>query len=119
MSRHCTTTSQSSYPYWFVPTDGLTLFRRDCLRSINLDWKQLHHMRAGRQQQLQGILDKYSDLFKDEMGIIKGTKVTIHIQPDACPWFFRLRTVPYAYMAKWRPNFSAYKTLESFNQSSF
>ena len=71
-----------------VPTDGPTLFGRDWLRAINLDWKQLHHMRAARQQPLQDILDKYSDLFNDEMGILKGTKVTIHIQPDARPQFF-------------------------------
>ena len=83
-----------------VPTDGPTLFGRDWLRAINLDWKQLHHMQAARQQPLQDILDKYSDLFKDEMGILKGTKVTIHIQPDARPRFFRPRPVPYALRGK-------------------
>ena len=29
-----------------VPTDGPTLFGHDWLKVINLDWKQLHHMRA-------------------------------------------------------------------------
>ena len=46
-----------------VSTHGPTLFGRDWLRVISLDWKQLHHMRTARQQPLQDILDKYSDLF--------------------------------------------------------
>ena len=35
-------------------------------------------MRAARQQSLKDILDKYSDLMKDEMDIFKGIKATIH-----------------------------------------
>ena len=78
-----------------VPTNGPTFFGCNWLRAINLDWKQLHHMRAARQQPIQDILDKYSNLFKDGMGILKGTKSIIYIQPDARPRFFRPLPVPY------------------------
>ena len=79
-----------------VPTDGPSLFGRDWLKAIVLDWKQLNYVYSIRHRALQDVLDQYSDLFKEGMGTLQGTTVKIHIEQDARPRFFRARPVPYA-----------------------
>lgn len=83
-----------------VPTDGPTLFGRDWLKAIRLNWPQLNHLRSLQNRALQDVLDRYKDLFKDEIGTLKATKVTLHVQPNARPRFFRSRPVPYALRGK-------------------
>ena len=71
-----------------VPTDGPSLLGRDWLKVLYLDWKQFHHLHVGRDQTLQHVLDKHTSLFKEEMGTLRGTEVTIHIQENAHPCSF-------------------------------
>lgn len=87
-------------PLLVVPTDGPSLFGRDWLKELQLDWKQLHHVQLQRCQALQNVLDRHAPLFNDELGTLRDTKVTIHVQPDAHPRFFRPRPVPYALRGK-------------------
>lgn len=49
---------------------------------------------------LQRVLNKHDDVFKDELGTLKGTKATIHVKQDATPRFFRPRSVPFAMRTK-------------------
>ena len=49
---------------------------------------------------LQQVLGKHEEVFKEELGTLKGTKATIHVKPNAVPCFFRPRSVPYAMRAK-------------------
>ena len=46
------------------------------------------------------MLDKYPELFKNELGILKGTKAKIHIDPQAIPGFFKPRSIPYVLREK-------------------
>jgi hypothetical protein len=48
---------------------------------------------------LQEVLDKHS-VFKDELGLVKGTEAKIHVDPQAAPRFCKPRTVPYALREK-------------------
>ena len=48
--------------------------------------------------QLHELLDKYSGVFSEELGTIKGQKATIDIVPGAKPRYHKARTVPYAYL---------------------
>ena len=83
-------------PLLVVPTDGPSLFGRDWLHAITLDWKELNRVHQVRHRALQDVLDQYADLFKPEMGTLQGTTVKIHVKSNACPQFFRARPVPYA-----------------------
>ena len=49
---------------------------------------------------LQGILDKSQELFKEELGLLKGTSVKIHIDKNATLLFYKSRMVPYALREK-------------------
>lgn len=42
------------------------------------------------------MLDKHENVFKDELGTLKGAKATIHVQKDAPPHFSHPRSVPFA-----------------------
>ena len=45
---------------------------------------------------LEYLLDKYGDLFVDELGTIKPFSAKLHVNPQDKPKFFKARTVPYA-----------------------
>ena len=41
------------------------------------------------------MVDKYSEVFKDELGTLQGTKAKIHVDPQATLKFFKPRSVLY------------------------
>ncbi len=45
-------------------------------------------------------MDQYTDVFKDELGLIKGSTVEIYKEADATSCFFNARSVPYALCLK-------------------
>ena len=45
---------------------------------------------------LKRVLDKHQDLFKEELGLIKGVKAKIYINKEATPKCFKPRQVPFA-----------------------
>ena len=79
-----------------VVGSGPTLMGRDWLKVFHLDGSQLHRV-SSDSGRLQRILDKHSAMFKDELGLVKGTLARIHI---AKPCFHPPRPVPYALRAK-------------------
>ena len=76
-----------------VEGDGPSLLGRGWLEDIYLDWRELKNRRkAGKVQvkttenTLQQVLNKHKDVFKEELGTLKGTKATIHVKQDALPY---------------------------------
>ena len=51
-------------------------------------------------ERLQTMLDKYSDVFEDELGAFKSAKVKLTLKEDAQAHFFKSRAVPYALRPK-------------------
>ncbi|CAL9702513.1 unnamed protein product [Knipowitschia caucasica] len=49
---------------------------------------------------IQDVLDKYADVFKDELGTLKGIKAAISVKPDAVPKFHKARALPFAMKEK-------------------
>ncbi|KAL5517714.1 hypothetical protein EMCRGX_G003317 [Ephydatia muelleri] len=45
---------------------------------------------------IQKLLSRHSELFKDELGLVKGVTVKLYVDPSATPRFFRPRSVPHA-----------------------
>ena len=77
-----------------VQGEGPSLLGCDWLRELRLDWGAVH--KSGAQDQLQAILDDYSDLFKEDLGLIRGVKAKIHVSQQAKPCFCKLRAVPFS-----------------------
>lgn len=82
-----------------VKGEGPSLLGRDLLQKVHLNWWEIW----GEVKSItvaQDILAKYADVFRDELGTLKGTLVKLCVDPNAQPRFFKPRTVPYAMRAK-------------------
>ena len=90
---------------YVVKTQGPALFGRDWLRQIQLNWRTVKSItkkvpRKDRQQRLQKLLDKYSEIFEEKVGTLKSTKARLTMNEDTQPKFCRARPVPYALQPK-------------------
>ena len=79
-------------PLLIVPGDGPALWGRNWLSAIQLNWPYIKNIT----QEIEPILSKYSELFKEELGTLKGVEIKLSIAKDANPRFKRPRPVPYA-----------------------
>ena len=80
-----------------VKGDGPTLFGRDWLSVIRLDWHRIHHTSSS---DLQVLLDKHRDVFQEGLGTFKGRKARIEVEAGAKPRYCKARTVPFALRSK-------------------
>ena len=83
-------------PLIVVSGAGPTLLGRDWLLHIRLDCSTLNHLDASTPSELQEVLSKHSEAFRDELGKVTTTKATIHVDEKAQPRFYKPRPVPYA-----------------------
>ena len=74
--------------------NGPSLFGRDWLIKLQLDYTQLCTNNACYSLSLQGILDEYTTVFSSDLGTLKGTSMTISLDPTAQPQFCKAHTVP-------------------------
>ena len=49
---------------------------------------------------LQDVLDRYSEVFRDELGTVRGTAAKIQLEPGTQPVFQKARPVPFALRKK-------------------
>ena len=77
-----------SLPLVIIRGSGVTLFGRNWLEHIQLDWSKIHSLREGTSE-LQLLLDKHQLLFREELGTLKGMEATIHVPPNVQPRFLR------------------------------
>ena len=78
-----------------VSGKGPSLPGRDWLGRLRLDWKEIRMLNV-TPDMLEAVLDKYSNLFKDELGTISGATAKLHVSPGVKPRFHRPRSIPYA-----------------------
>ena len=83
----------ANLPLPIVKGDGPTLFGRNWLGCITLNWREIHQVRS---ESLQSVLKKYGAVFQEGLGTLQGYEAKIHIDSNARPRFCRARTVPYA-----------------------
>jgi hypothetical protein len=77
---------------------GPCLLGWNWLATLRLDWHQIFSVRTDRT--VQSVLDKYPDVFKDDLGTVKGFKAKIHVDPKATPLYHKARAVPLALKEK-------------------
>ena len=77
----------------------LSQIRLDCAtkssNQIRLDWPTV--CRVSSLYSVEPILDEHPDVFRDELGCYRGGEVTIDVDADVQPRFFKPQTVPLAY----------------------
>ena len=56
--------------------------------------------KGNQESPLEGLIEKYSEVFEEGLWTFKGPKVTIHVDPEARPKFLKARPVPYAMTRK-------------------
>ncbi|KAI2668897.1 Transposon Tf2-6 polyprotein [Labeo rohita] len=68
--------------------------------------KQRGHMVTGKRgegvrlHRAFNVLSRHEEVFKEELGTLKGTTATLYVPNDASPRFYRPRSVPYALKTK-------------------
>ena len=90
-------------PLVVVEGSGPSLFGRDWLARIKLEWKKICSIRMPNpdlsQEARKGLhttLQSYPNVFKSGLGTIKGITAKLETKSDAQPKFCRARPVPYA-----------------------
>ena len=81
-------------PLLVVKGSGSSLLGRNWLQKLRLDWPEIHQLQETGT--LERILPKHQQVFKEELGEIKGIKAQISIDPHAQPRFCKPRPVPFA-----------------------
>ena len=82
-------------PLVIVEGHGSALLGRNWLHHIRLDWAGIKAV-FPVQRTLEGLLEKYSNVFTDELGTIMPYKAKLIVAPSPVPKFHRPRSVPFA-----------------------
>ena len=79
-------------PLYVVEGDGPSLFGRNWLGDIQLDWGSIKKLRAP----LDELLEEYKEVFRPELGTLKGIEAKLEVKAEARPRFHKHRSVPHA-----------------------
>ena len=77
-----------------VRGSGPSLFGRNWLSAIRLDWRAINAVKGVR---LAGVLEQHSALFEPGLGTLRGYEAAIELEPNARPCFSKARPVSHAY----------------------
>ncbi|XP_026054203.1 uncharacterized protein K02A2.6-like [Carassius auratus] len=90
---------EKKMPLVIVKGTGPCLLGRAWLEEIQLPWSEIKLIQS-EVMTLQQVLSKHEEVFKEELGTLRGTAAILHVPTDATPRFFRPRSVPYALQTK-------------------
>lgn len=81
-----------------VEGNGPSLFGRDWLEQLRLNWKQIGAVSVERDSPLSvdQLCTKFDDVFKDELGYIHSFEASLKVDERVRPKFFKARSVPYS-----------------------
>ena len=79
-------------PLQIIKGSGPSLFGRNWLSKIRLNWPTIKKI----SNELDRVLDKHPEVFKDELGTLKDVKAQLFVKPEAIPKFYKPRPVPHA-----------------------
>ena len=85
--------SQSqTLPLVVVQGYGPSLFGRNWLEKIKIDWNSIYSL---QEQSLTPLINKYNSLFSNFLGLLQDATAKLYVNTEAAPKFFRARPVPY------------------------
>ena len=80
-------------PLIVVEGNGPSLFGRDWLAHIQLDWKKIHSIqRCG----VEEVLKRHSHVFTESLGTLRGYEAQLYVDPQAKPKYCKARPIPYS-----------------------
>ena len=85
-------------------TNQLPLLGRDWLRRARLDWTRLFsgmQLKSINVVNVKSIREEFPDVFKEELGMLKGLEAEIELQQGVSPKFCNHAQFHLAYVAKW------------------
>ena len=83
-----------------VKGDGPSLFGRDWLQVIKLNWARVNVV-SSQVSAVDKLLDKHAAaLFQEGLGVLKGITVKLRVRPGSVPKFHKPRPVPFALKEK-------------------
>ena len=82
----------ANLPLQIIKGKGPSLFGRNWLRNIKLNWGSIKKVSCD----LDNVLAKHKSIFNDELGTMQGTKAKLFVKPDSKPKFCKPRPVPHA-----------------------
>ena len=94
---------EATLPLLVVDGSGPSLLGHDWLGTIKLDWHSLNKVQmepAPPTNILQDVLQRHGDIFKKELGTVRGVYAKLYVDLYAQPRFCKPRTVPYALRTK-------------------
>ena len=74
----------------------LPLLGRDWLYKLRLDWPKLFKYQSVHSVEATTLRDEYSEVFKEELGLLQDIEADIELTTDARPRFCKSRSVPFA-----------------------
>ncbi len=88
---------RKSLTCYIVTGDGPCLIGRDWLKHIRLNWKEIGvTILETSQTRLKSLLDKYSDIFKNELGTMNSIRAELLVKENASPRFHHPHPIPFA-----------------------
>lgn len=100
---HCKVNYKNEIIEHTIPiTHGSSLFGRDLIRKIKIDWSDIAAQcnKVEENLTLKNILEEFSDIFNEPKGRIKNFKAKIILKDEAIPKFMKPRPIPYAIQEK-------------------
>ena len=88
----------TSLPLLAVKGDGASLFGCNWLQRIKLNWSVIHSV--SNNLEVDVLLQKHQQLFREELGTLKGVEAQIHFPPNTQPRYFKPRPLAYSLKAK-------------------
>ncbi|XP_034780493.2 uncharacterized protein K02A2.6-like [Acipenser ruthenus] len=85
--------ARNHLPLLVIKGHGTSLLGRDWFDALGISVSGVHQV---QQQSVSTILEKYSSVFKEELGACPGPPVTIEVDPTVAPKFLKARPVPFA-----------------------
>jgi len=74
-------------PLIVVEGNGPSLYRRDWLSQIHLDWKRIHSV---QECGLTEVLDRHSHVFKETVGTLQGYEAQLYVDSQAKPRYCKV-----------------------------
>ena len=80
-------------PLLVIEGSGPPLIGRNWLSTLRLDWSKIFFV--ARARSVNEVLEEYSDVFGNDSGLLKGHTVSISVNDNTKPKFFKARHPPY------------------------
>ena len=81
-----------------VKDEGPSLLGRDILPDLHIRLNIAENSVYGIEENL--LISRFPRLFEDKLGMYEGLEVSLEVDPDKAPHFFKARNVPYAMRSK-------------------